>query len=74
MEQTLAEARREKMWEHEGQDLLILGGICDRAPGTGKPARKYLQEAIQSEKQVGLVGLSNNHISIFPNYPRRREI
>ena len=54
MEKTLAEARREKMWEHEGQDLLILGEFAMRA-GDRKTARKYLEEAIQSEKKVGLV-------------------
>jgi CHAT domain-containing protein len=54
MEKTLAEARREKMWEHEGQDLLILGEFA-MGDGDRKTAREYLQEAIQSEKRVGLV-------------------
>ena len=54
MERTLAEARIEKMWEHEGQDLLILGEFA-MGSGKKKQAREYLQEAIQSEKRVGLV-------------------
>jgi CHAT domain-containing protein len=54
MEWTLAEARKEKMWEHEGQDLLILGQLATLA-GERKKARKYLEEAIQSEKKSGLV-------------------
>ena len=54
MEKTLAEARSEKMWEHEGQDLLILGEFALKS-GNKIQAREYLQEAIQSEKRVGLV-------------------
>jgi len=54
MEKTLAEARREKMWEHEGQDLLLLGQLAELA-GDKKMARDYLEEAIQSEKKSGLV-------------------
>ena len=54
MERTLAEARSEKMWEHEGQDLLILAEFAMNSSKNAK-AREYLQEAIQSEKRVGLV-------------------
>lgn len=53
MEHTLAEARREKMWEHEGQDLEILGEL---AASAGHPieARTYLQQALESAKRMGL--------------------
>ena len=54
MERTLAEARSEKMWEHEGQDLLILAEFAMNSDDKQK-AREYLEEAIQSEKRVGLV-------------------
>ena len=54
MERTLAEARSERMWEHEGQDLLILAEFAMDSGNKAK-AREYLQEAIQSEKRVGLV-------------------
>jgi CHAT domain-containing protein len=54
MERTLAEARNERMWEHEGQDLLILAEFEMNSDNDAK-AREYLQEAIQSEKRVGLV-------------------
>jgi len=53
MEQTLAEARKEKMWEHEGQDLLILGEFSRRL-GNQAQARQYLEEAAQSAQKVGL--------------------
>ncbi len=50
---TLAEVQREKMWEHEGQDLLILG---EMAANSGHPvdARKYLKSAVESAKRMGL--------------------
>jgi hypothetical protein len=42
------------MWEHEGQDLLILGEFAMDS-GNKTEAREYLQDAIQSENRVGLV-------------------
>jgi tetratricopeptide (TPR) repeat protein len=53
MEHTLAEARREKMWEHEGQDLLILGEFAEGA-GHLSEARSYLQQAVESAKRMGM--------------------
>ena len=50
----LREARSERMWEHEGQDLFILAEFAMDS-GKKEKAREYLQEAIQSEKRVGLV-------------------
>ena len=64
MEKTLAEARSEKMWEHEGQDLLILGEFALKS-GNKKKAREYLQEAIQSEKRVGLVRVIREQSYLF---------
>ena len=53
MEMTLATARREKMWEHEGQDLLILGEFA-RHMGQPAKARAYLTEAGESAKRMGM--------------------
>ncbi|MGH9773142.1 MAG: hypothetical protein ACRD4Q_15830, partial [Candidatus Acidiferrales bacterium] len=53
MRTTLAEVRREKMWEHEGQDLLILGEM-DANSGHPVDARKYLNSAVESAKRMGL--------------------
>jgi CHAT domain-containing protein len=53
MERTLAEARREKMWEHLGQDLVILGEFASSA-GHSNQARNYLEQAIDSAKRMGM--------------------
>lgn len=53
MRHTLERVRREKMWEHEGQDLLILGEMAADS-GDGAAARKYLNAAVQSAKRMGL--------------------
>jgi CHAT domain-containing protein len=53
MQRTLAEARKEKMLEHEGQDLLILGEFAAESGQTAH-ARQYLEEAMQSATQAGL--------------------
>jgi CHAT domain-containing protein len=53
MLRTLAEVRREKMWEHEGQDLEILGEFAEH---TGDPnqARNYFEQAVDSAERIGL--------------------
>lgn len=53
MRSTLAQVRREKMWEHEGQDLLILGEMAAKS-GDRSGARKYLNSAVESAKRMGL--------------------
>lgn len=53
MRHTLDKVRREKMWEHEGQDLLILGEMAADS-GDGAAARKYLNAAVQSAERMGL--------------------
>lgn len=53
MQRTLAKVRREKMWEHEGQDLLILGEMAADS-GDGATARRNLNAAAQSAKRMGL--------------------
>ncbi len=53
MEHALAEARREKMWEHEGQDLVILGEFAANG-GHPNQARNYLEQAVDSAKRMGL--------------------
>jgi CHAT domain-containing protein len=53
MQRTLAEARKEHMLEHEGQDLLILGEFAVET-GQTVQAREYFQEAMQSATQTGL--------------------
>ena len=72
MERTLAEARSERMWEHEGQDLLILAEFAMDS-GNKTKAREYLQDAIQSEKRVGLVRVVEQSTFIYPGCPKRRE-
>jgi fermentation-respiration switch protein FrsA (DUF1100 family)/tetratricopeptide (TPR) repeat protein len=53
MLRTLAEVRREKMWEHEGQDLEILGEFAEH---TGHPnqARNYFEQAVDSAERIGM--------------------
>jgi CHAT domain-containing protein len=53
MQRTLAEARKEHMLEHEGQDLLILGQFAVQT-GQKAQAHEYFQETIQSATQAGL--------------------
>lgn len=53
MERTLAEAQKEKMIEHEGQDMLILGVFAVRL-NQKAPAQEYFKEAFQSATQMGL--------------------
>jgi CHAT domain-containing protein len=53
MQRTLAEARKEHMLEHEGQDLLILGEFAVET-GHKAQAREYFEEAMQSATQTGL--------------------
>ncbi|MGH9327274.1 MAG: hypothetical protein ACRD2B_11420, partial [Terriglobia bacterium] len=53
MRTTLAQVRHEKMWEHEGQDLLILGEM-QASSGDNTHARQYLNEAAESAKRMGL--------------------
>jgi CHAT domain-containing protein len=54
MERTLAEAQKEKMLEHEGQDMLILGEFAIRLNQKAQ-AQKYFEEAFQSATQMGLL-------------------
>jgi CHAT domain-containing protein len=53
MQRTLAEAQKEKMLEHEGQDMLILGEFAIRL-NQKVQAQKYFEAAFQSATQVGL--------------------
>ncbi|HEX5483317.1 MAG TPA: CHAT domain-containing protein [Terriglobia bacterium] len=53
MKRTLAQVRREKMWEHEGQDLLILGEMATSS-GDSAHAHEYLNEAVKSANKMGL--------------------
>jgi CHAT domain-containing protein len=53
MKRTLAQVRHEKMWEHEGQDLLILGEMAADSGDTAA-ARTYLNSAVASAKRMGL--------------------
>jgi len=53
MKRTLAEVRRERMWEHEGQDLLIMGEMAADS-GDSAAARTYLNAAVESAKRMGL--------------------
>jgi CHAT domain-containing protein/tetratricopeptide (TPR) repeat protein len=53
MERTLAEVRSQKMWEHEGQDLLILGEFAMQS-GNDAHARDCLNEAVESAQRMGM--------------------
>jgi len=53
MERTLAEAQKEKMIEHEGQDMLIVGEFAIRLNQKAQ-AQEYFKEAFQSARQMGL--------------------
>lgn len=53
MQRTLAEAQKEKMLEHEGQDMLILGEFAIRLNQKAQ-AQQYFKEAFQSATQMGL--------------------
>ncbi|HEV2418030.1 MAG TPA: CHAT domain-containing protein [Terriglobia bacterium] len=53
MKRTLAQIRHEKMWEHEGQDLLILGEMAADS-GDSATARINLNAAVESAKRMGL--------------------
>ena len=53
MERILAEAQKEKMLEHEGQDMLILGEFAIRLNQKAQ-AQKYFKAAFQSATQMGL--------------------
>ncbi len=53
MQRTLAKARKEKMLEHEGQDLLILGQFAVQS-GQQAQAREYFEGAMKSATQMGL--------------------
>ena len=53
MQRTLAEAQKEKMLEHEGQDMLILGEFAVRLNQKAQ-AQQYFKDAFQSATQMGL--------------------
>jgi len=53
MQSTLAEAEKQKMIEHEGQDMLILGEFAVRLNRQSQ-AEKYFADAFQSAMQMGL--------------------
>ncbi len=53
MRTTLAQVRHQKMWEHEGQDLLILGEMAAKSSHLAD-ARNYLNSAVESAKRMGL--------------------
>jgi CHAT domain-containing protein len=53
MQRTLAVAQKEKMLEHEGQDMLILGEFAIRLNQKAQ-AQQYFKEAFQSATQMGL--------------------
>lgn len=54
MQRTLAEAQKEKMLEHEGQDMLILGQFAIRLNQRAE-AQQYFKKAFQSATQMGLL-------------------
>jgi CHAT domain-containing protein len=53
MKRTLAEAQKEKMVEHQGQDMLILGDFAIRLNRRAQ-AGEYFKEAFLSAAQMGL--------------------
>lgn len=53
MKQTLAEAQSEKMLEHQGQDMLILGEFALQS-NRKTEALAYFKEAFQSATRIGL--------------------
>lgn len=64
MTSTLAEVRREGMWEHEGQDLLIMGEMAADSGDTAS-ARKYLNAAVESAKRMGLYRvIAQSHLDL----------
>ena len=53
MQSTLAEAQKQKMIEHQGQDMLILGEFATKLKQKAQ-AEAYFREAFESATQMGL--------------------
>jgi CHAT domain-containing protein len=56
MQRLLGNVRHEEMWEHEGQDLVILGEFAE-SDGHLNEARNYFELAVDSAKRMGMCRL-----------------
>ena len=72
MERTLAEARSERMWEHEGQDLLILAEFAMDSGNKKRPANTCRKPS-NRRSELASSGSSSNRTFIYPRCPKRRE-